>query len=129
MMDRLPLPLFKPIMRLFPDHPPVDVDHRIGEDTPVLLPADLRAIDTPGHTPGHTSFLLERDGGLLIVGDAAVAKDGEIRRGFFNRPETTIDASLRHIAEFEFEKAVFGHSDPVHSAAAGAFRRFAASIG
>ena len=86
-------------------------------------------IDTPGHTPGHVSFLLDREGGLLIVGDAAVAKQGEVRRGSFNRGEPTVDASLRHIAEFDFERAVFGHSAPIQSGAATAFRRFAASIG
>lgn len=128
-MDRFPLPLLKPIMRLGPAPAPVVVDHLIGEGGTSRLPEELRAIDTPGHTPGHTSFLLDREGGLLVVGDAAVAKNGEIRRGYFNRPEATIDASLRHIAELDFDKAVFGHSDPIHAAAAGAFRRFVASMG
>jgi hypothetical protein len=35
---------------------------------------------------------------------------------------------VRHIAEFEFERAVFGHSDPIPFGASAAFRRFAASI-
>jgi len=123
------VPFLKPIMRLFPAHPPVAVEHIIGEGVEGRLPEDLRVIDTPGHTPGHVSFLLDREGGLLIVGDAAVAKRGEIRRGWFNRAEPTLDASLRHICEFDFERAVFGHADPLQSGAAAAFRRFAASSG
>lgn len=123
------VPFLKPIVRLLPAHPPVTVEHIIGEGVEGRLPEDLRVIDTPGHTPGHVSFLLDREGGLLIVGDAAVAKQGEVRRGSFNRGEPTVDASLRHIAEFDFERAVFGHSAPIQSGAATAFRRFAASIG
>ena len=123
------VPFFKPILRLFPASPPVTVEHIIGESVEGRLPEDLRVIDTPGHTPGHVSFLLDREGGLLIVGDAAVVRKGEVRRGWFNRGEPTVDASLRHIAEFEFERAVFGHSGPIQSGASAAFRRFAASIG
>lgn len=123
------VPFLKPILRLFPAHPPVAVEHIIGEGVEGRLPEDLRVIDTPGHTPGHVSFLLDREGGLLIVGDAAVAKQGEVRRGSFNRGEPTVDASLRHIAEFDFERAVFGHAAPIQSGAAAAFRRFVASIG
>jgi glyoxylase-like metal-dependent hydrolase (beta-lactamase superfamily II) len=127
MGDRFPF--LKPIMRLFPAPPPVVVEHVIGEGIDGRLPEDLKVIDTPGHTPGHVSFLLERDGGLLFVGDAAVTKKGEITRGWMNRAEPTFDASLRHVAEFEFESAVFGHAAPLRSGAAQAFRRFAASLG
>jgi glyoxylase-like metal-dependent hydrolase (beta-lactamase superfamily II) len=35
----------------FPDAPPVEVDHFVSEGANELLPGDLRAIDTPGHTP------------------------------------------------------------------------------
>lgn len=123
------LPFLRPVMARFPGPPPVAVEHLIGETVDGRLPGDLRAIATPGHTPGHLSFLLDRDGGLLIVGDAAVAKNGEIRRGYFNRAEPTIDASLRHLAELDFEVAVFGHSGPLRAGASAAFRRFASSLG
>lgn len=114
---------------LFPDAPPVEVDHFVSEDANELLPGDVRAIDTPGHTPGHTSYLLDRDGGLLLVGDAAVAtKDGGVKRTRFNRSTQEIDSSLRHLAEFEFEVAAFCHSKPIHTQAAGAFRRFAETL-
>jgi len=127
MADRLPF--LKPIMRLFPAPAPVAVEHVIGEGLDGRLPEDLKAIDTPGHTPGHVSYLLERDGGLLFVGDAAVAKKGEVSRGWMNRAEPTFDASLRHIAEFNFERAVFGHAAPIQSGASDAFKRLAAKLG
>jgi glyoxylase-like metal-dependent hydrolase (beta-lactamase superfamily II) len=117
----------KPIIRLFPTPAPVIVEHVIGEGIGGRLPGDLRVIDTPGHTPGHVSYLLEREGGTLFVGDAAVSKKGEIHRGWMNRAEPTFDASLRHIAEFDFERAAFGHAAPLLTGAAVAFRRFVES--
>ena len=122
-LDRLPF--LKPVFRLMPGADPVEVDHMVGEGADGALPEDLSVIDTPGHTPGHVSFLLDRAGGVLFVGDAAVAtKRGEIKRGFMNRSTPTFDASLRHIAEVEFDVALFGHSSPLKTSAAGAFRRF-----
>ncbi|MDF1596015.1 MAG: MBL fold metallo-hydrolase [Acidimicrobiia bacterium] len=132
-----PAPLFldrvrflKPIYRLMPGAEGVEVDHLIGEGKSTGLPEDLTVIDTPGHTPGHVSFLLDRQGGVLFVGDAAVrTKAGEIKRGWMNRSTPTFDASLRHLAGFDFEVAVFAHSAPLVGSAAAAFKRFAASIG
>jgi glyoxylase-like metal-dependent hydrolase (beta-lactamase superfamily II) len=43
---------------------------------PGELYGSLRAIPTPGHTPGHISFLDERDG-TLYAGDAMVTVGGE----------------------------------------------------
>ena len=123
------LSILKPLMRLLPAPAPVEVEHVIGEGIGARLPENLQVIDTPGHTPGHVSYLLDRQGGLLVVGDAAVSKRGKVARGYMNRAEATFDASLRHIAEFEFERAVFGHADPIRSDAADAFRDFVASMG
>ena len=128
-----PTPLYlKPfafLISLMPGPPAVDVDHFVSESAD-SLPGDLRAIETPGHTPGHTSFLLDRAGGVLFAGDTAKAtRNGRIVRGYFNRSTPSIDASLRHLAEFEFETAVFGHSGPIRPAASSAFRRFSQSLG
>jgi len=123
------LPFLKPLMRMLPAPEGVVVEHVIGEAIGGKLPGDLEVIDTPGHTPGHTSFLLERDGGLLFVGDAAIARrGGKVKRGWMNRAEPTFDSSVRHIAEFEFQVACFGHAAPLRSGAAGAFRSFAATL-
>lgn len=42
------------------------------------LIGSLRALSTPGHTPGHLSFLDTRDG-TLLVGDALVTVGGALR--------------------------------------------------
>lgn len=128
-----PTPLYvKPLtwlMAVLPPPPAAEVDHTVSE-TSGTLPGDLRAVDTPGHTPGHTSYLLDRAGGILFVGDAAKAsRDGRVVRGYFNRSTPTIDASLRHIADHDFAIAAFGHSGPILEDASGAFQSFVASIG
>lgn len=126
-LDRLPF--LKPVFGLLPGADPVEVDAVIAEGEQNGLPGDLEVIDTPGHTPGHISFLLERAGGVLFVGDAAVAtKSGEVKRGWMNRATPLFDASLRHIAEFDFEIAAFGHTNPLERSAADAFRRLAEKL-
>ena len=118
------------LISLMPGPPAVEVDHFVSESAANPLPGDLQAIDTPGHTPGHTSFLLDRGDGVLFAGDAAKAtRNGRVVRGYFNRSMPSIDNSLRHLAEFEFETAVFGHSGPIRSDASSAFRRFSESSG
>ena len=121
-------PFLKPTMRRMPAPAPVVVEHVVGEGIDGSLPEDLQVIDTPGHTPGHVSYLLERAGGVLFVGDAAVGKKGEVTRGWMNRAEPTFDGSLRHIAEFDFELACFGHSGPIISGASAAFARLASKL-
>lgn len=114
------------LARLMPKSMPVVVDHEVAEGSEDGLPTDFSVIDTPGHTPGHTSYLLDRAGGILFVGDAAAAdKRGKITKGFpnaFGGPQ--IDESIRHIATFDFEMAVFGHAAPLTSGASKAFRAY-----
>ena len=84
--------------------------------------AQLRTIHTPGHSPGHVAFLWPRQGGVLIVGDAA-----------FNLPYLAaahlyvdgdaIWASLRSLARLDFETACFGHGKPIRAGAAERFRK------
>lgn len=113
------------VMAALPAPPAVEVDHLVSEASGEVLPGDIRAVDTPGHTPGHTSYLLDRAGGVLFVGDAAKAtKDGRVIRGYFNRSTPEIDGSLAHIADLEFDIAAFGHSPPILGSAAAAFRSF-----
>ena len=50
----------------------------IKDRTSMVKPGDdivtgIRVLDTPGHTPGHVSFEVAGDDGLIIVGDALLA--------------------------------------------------------
>lgn len=115
----------KVISSLMPKPDPVAVDRRVSEVSPQQMPGDFTVIDTPGHTPGHTSYLLERNGGVLFVGDAAANRRGTITKGFPNAfGGEVVDTSIRHLAEYEFEAALFGHAPPLTKGAAGAFRAY-----
>lgn len=114
------------LFRFLPSAPAVEVDHLVGAGQSTGLPADLTVIDTPGHTPGHVSFLLDRHGGVCFVGDAAVAtRTGGVARGPMNASTPTFDASLRNLADHDFAIAAFGHSRPLARDATAAFRSFA----
>ncbi len=115
-------PFLKPLMRLVPTATGVEVDRLVSEG--MRLPGDLVAYETPGHTEGHVSYVLNRGPGVLFVGDAARNKKGTIVRGYFNARTTTIDASIRRLGALHFDIACFGHSPAINSGAKAAFRSF-----
>jgi glyoxylase-like metal-dependent hydrolase (beta-lactamase superfamily II) len=119
------IPILPSLINLLPSAAPVIVDHLVAEGTIEGLPNGISVLDSPGHTNGHVSYLLDRDGGVLFVGDAAVGSHGEVKRGWFNRKTASIDDSIRHIGETEFDIACFGHSNPISGYASVAFQRFA----
>ena len=120
--------VLRPLANLMPPPPPAEVDQVVREG-PTGLPSDLEVLATPGHTPGHISYLLDRDGGILFVGDAAVStKGGAIARGWMNRRSSDWDASIVNISQRVFTQAFFGHAGPITSAASDAFRTFATTL-
>ena len=83
------------------------------------LYGSLRVIATPGHTPGHLSYLDEREG-TLYAGDALVTVGGQVHVvGFgpwqfpfasmatWHRP--TALASARRLAELPIRRIAAGH--------------------
>ena len=127
-LDKTPLQILKPLLDLLPGAEPAAVDHQIQAGATQTLPEDLVAFASPGHTPGHTSYRLERAGGILFVGDAALHKGGTVNRGWFNRSKRDIDQSARDLAKLDFEVACFGHADPITSGASAAFKAYAATL-
>ena len=118
------LPILPWLVSLLPSAAPVIIDHLVAEGSTGALPSDISVIDSPGHTSGHVSYLLDRDDGVLFVGDAAIGSRGDVKRGFFNRKTPAIDASIKHIGTTEFDIAAFGHSGPISGYASVAFQRF-----
>lgn len=82
------------------------------------LVGSLRAIDTPGHMPGHLSFLDERDG-TLYAGDALICKGGLSVSGFapwfFPFPnfgtwdKATALASAKKLLAYSIDRFASGH--------------------
>ena len=83
------------------------------------LYGSLRCVATPGHTPGHFSFLDERDG-TLFAGDALVTMGGQLRTAadapwFFPLPtlatwhKPTAVASVARLLELPIARVAPGH--------------------
>ena len=98
----------------------------VGDNDSVF---DLQIIETPGHTAGHIS-VLDAAAGVLVSGDALIGANGGVSgaSAAFSDDMTLANASVRKLAEFDYEVALFGHGDPVESGADLAVRELAASF-
>jgi len=112
----------------------------LAKPTRLLIEGDtvgsLRCIDTPGHIPGHMSFLDERDG-TLFAGDALVAM-GELNVSnhapwFFPFPkfvtwnaEVAVSSAEKLLA-YPIERFACGHG-PVRSGGIPALRQAIAKV-
>ena len=98
----------------------------VGDNAEVF---GLRIIATPGHTPGHIC-VLDPAGSLLILGDAMVNINN--RLGGPN-PQYTVDMpqahqSVKKVAAMTFERAVFGHGEPIDRGASQAIAKLARTL-
>jgi len=117
--------------RMMPERlPHVSISHELQDGEELPLSGGLAAIHSPGHTPGHTSFLWNRHGGVLLTGDAA-ANMGRVGPplSVYTEDDAAMRASVRKLAGFTFDKAVFGHGNPVKSGASEKFKRLADRLG
>jgi glyoxylase-like metal-dependent hydrolase (beta-lactamase superfamily II) len=89
----------------------------------------LRVIATPGHTPGHIC-ILDPTGSTLILGDA-IGNIGSKLSG--PNPQYTADMAQAHVsvkklAKLKFERAVFGHGEPIDKGASQLIAKLAGSL-
>jgi glyoxylase-like metal-dependent hydrolase (beta-lactamase superfamily II) len=108
-----------------PGHSPVD--EAVAADGPISVPG-FTAVQTPGHTAGHLSYLLDRSGGLLFVGDAAASARSKVRYAprLVAEDHGAEKRSVAKLASLQFDVAVFGHGAPVTGRAVERFRELAA---
>jgi len=91
------------------------------EGAAVLASLSLKAVETPGHTPGSTCFYSERDG-LLISGDTVFPE------GYFGRTDlpggsdAEMLASLELASRLNVETMLPGHDMPVLERASESIR-------
>ncbi len=97
-----------------------------GDELP--LAGGIKAVHTPGHTPGHLSFLLPSKK-LLFVGDAAanMLRLG-MPLGMFTADRQQAKESIRKLAALEFDVACFGHGRVLKGEANLRFRRLAETL-
>jgi hydroxyacylglutathione hydrolase len=105
---------------------PTEVD-QVVEDGDDL--GGWRVIHVPGHTPGSVCFY-QPERRLIVVGDAI-----NYKRGHLGAPPLIVapdmiqaHASIRRIAELDFEVCCFGHGPPLVEQAQQRVRAFANSL-
>lgn len=89
----------------------------------------LRVVATPGHTAGHIC-LLDEEQGTIFTGDAITNQNNQLG---LSSPQNTANVdqargSVRKLGGLSFERAMFGHGDPLESGAAAAFAAFGATL-
>jgi len=89
------------------DNPRVDSIFTKGQKI-----GSVEIISTPGHTPGHVSFLYED---VLFVGDLVRTNKGKLKRfpSFSTWNKVISDISLQQIKSFNFEWICPAHGEPV----------------
>ena len=105
---------------------PVEVDETFADGAELPVAGGLRVVHTPGHTPGHCSFL-HPSSGVLVTGDAIFNVRG-LRYSFRNScTDVALSrTSAQRLGELDFEVAGFTHGPHVSSGAQAAVRAFLA---
>jgi glyoxylase-like metal-dependent hydrolase (beta-lactamase superfamily II) len=105
---------------------PLTVDEAFADGAELPLAGGLQVVHTPGHTPGHCSFL-HRRAGVLLTGDALFNVRG--LRWSVRTPCTDVRRSresAHRLADLDYDVAGFAHGSHVSSGARGAVRAFLA---
>jgi glyoxylase-like metal-dependent hydrolase (beta-lactamase superfamily II) len=102
---------------------PVDGTFSDGDLLPVA--GGLRVLHTPGHSPGHCSFLHEPSG-VLITGDALFNFLDRITYSFamFCSDAALSRETADRLGEAEYELCAFTHGPEIREDARQAVRRF-----
>ena len=104
----------------------VPADETFADDAVLPVAGGVHVVHTPGHTPGHCSFLHPRSG-VLLTGDALFNVRG--LRWSIKTPCTDIAlsrTSAARLGELAFEVAGFAHGGHVSAGAPAAVRAFLA---
>ena len=89
----------------------------------------LQIIATPGHTPGHIC-VYDPAGSLMVLGDAMVNMGSQLSGP---NPQYTADMdqahqSVKKLAALTFDKAFFGHGEPIEQGASAAIAKVANAL-
>jgi len=108
---------------------PVQTVSTFDGDATLDVPGRPRAIHTPGHTTGHTVFLLESRG-VLLLGDLLCtlnpltgARGPQLLPRALNLSTATMLDSLSTIEGLPAQTLLFGHGDPWTEGVESAVRR------
>jgi glyoxylase-like metal-dependent hydrolase (beta-lactamase superfamily II) len=134
--EPLPNPVTHPLLakllsgwlaRNDPGRARVDLHLQDGDELPVF--GGLRVVHAPGHTPGSISLHFP-ERGLLIVGDAMQYKFGRLMlpSRLFTQDLAEASASVRKLANLDFETLCFSHFRPILTGADQRVRELARTL-
>jgi glyoxylase-like metal-dependent hydrolase (beta-lactamase superfamily II) len=92
---------------------PIDQVLKHGEALPMA--DDIEVIHSPGHCAGHVALLLRPDG-VLIAGDICSNIMG-LSYSVLNEDISLARQTILRVADYPFERAVFGHGKPLEKRA------------
>ena len=89
----------------------------------------LRVIATPGHTAGHLC-VFDPAGSLLILGDAMTNTNSKIDlpSSQYTADMTQAQQSVKKLAKLTFQRAVFGHGEPIDKGASQTIAKLASTL-
>jgi glyoxylase-like metal-dependent hydrolase (beta-lactamase superfamily II) len=89
----------------------------------------LRVIATPGHTPGHVC-VFDPAGSLLILGDAMNNIENKLAgpNAQYTADMAQAHQSVKKLAQLQFQRAVFGHGEPIDKGASQAIAKLAGAL-
>lgn len=92
------------------------------ETDTVLIPVAgrIQVIHTPGHSAGHISLLVKEEG-VLVAADLC-SNYGKPSPSTVYEDQAVGMQSILKVSGLEFDKAVFGHGNPILKHAAVKFR-------
>jgi glyoxylase-like metal-dependent hydrolase (beta-lactamase superfamily II) len=77
----------------------------------LAMAGDIEVIHSPGHCAGHVALLLRQDG-VLIAGDICFNIMG-LSYNVLNEEISLARRTILRVANYPFERAVFGHGKPL----------------
>jgi glyoxylase-like metal-dependent hydrolase (beta-lactamase superfamily II) len=90
---------------------PFAIDQTLEDGQSLPMAPDVEVIHSPGHCAGHVALLL-RNEGVLIAGDICSNVMG-LGYSVLNEDRVLARKSLLRVAQYPFERAVFGHGKPL----------------
>ena len=94
------------------DIKPAEIEEEVNHGDTLALAGGMEVLHTPGHSAGHISLLLPRDGGILIAGDVALNVLG-LRGPAVVEDLSVALNSLKRISRLQFDTAVFMHGKAI----------------
>ena len=113
----------------FGNHAQVKVDEVMHDRQILPIGGGLEVIHTPGHTPGHSSFLF-KESGVLITGDSLV-NYGFARYWSLSAFCTSFEQSKKTALKFldlDFDTAAFTHGPHIQSGGKKALINFLSKV-